>query len=642
MTVSAPALAATVPAELVVFEGGIPTGAPNTIGNVFNPAVVVGGHVAITGTITGGESYVFVDDQVVWLASDGAPAALQFIDGAVGLGPTDDFIIQIQIDGANGLWVNDAPFVQGDDPAPGFALGSLFGFMNRPTIDGNNTAYFRATVDADGNGSNESVALYSAANAQVANLAAIIRSGDMVDGVEIASSTSAVDNDFGVSNDGSHIVVVARATGSSLTSDLVILDDTILAREGDPVPGGATNWGNFDLVSTNNSGDVMFTGDDDGPTSADEYIAFNGSIVVHEGDMLDGAVVVGNMRQLALNDAGNAGFIWTTDGMFSDPRTAFFACDGSDLVSTAQVVLTLEDTIDIDDDGVGDLTVTEIRGTNSDPGRILNEELALYLEVDLDPGDINAVIRVPVSCCGDGVTQAGEDCDDDNDDDTDDCPSTCETATCGDGFVWAGNEECDDGNLDDGDGCDSACFIEVAGSSSGGSSSGTMGSGSGGSDSGTTGSGTDGTSSGTGTETGTGSSGTGTEGTSSGSDGTGSGTDGTDSGTDGTGSGSAGSSSGEAGSSTGVASTGAVADTTGADTTGADTGSLDTTGDGGMTTAPNTSADGDGSSSGETDTDGDTGGQVFEATCACVSGQRSAPWALLLLGFVWRRRRTRT
>ena len=37
------------------------------------------------------------------------------------------------------------------------------------------------------------------------------------------------------------------------------------------------------------------------------------------------------------------------------------------------------------------------------------------------------------------------------------CLSTCELASCGDGFVHTGVELCDDGNLADGDGCPSGC-----------------------------------------------------------------------------------------------------------------------------------------------------------------------------------------
>ena len=45
--------------------------------------------------------------------------------------------------------------------------------------------------------------------------------------------------------------------------------------------------------------------------------------------------------------------------------------------------------------------------------------------------------------CGDGVVEAGEQCDDKNMDNSDACVSGCKNATCGDGFLWQGKEACD-------------------------------------------------------------------------------------------------------------------------------------------------------------------------------------------------------
>ena len=57
--------------------------------------------------------------------------------------------------------------------------------------------------------------------------------------------------------------------------------------------------------------------------------------------------------------------------------------------------------------------------------------------------------------CGDGVVNGGEACDDGNDDDTDDCTNACTAATCGDGIIHAGVEACDDGAMN---GDDKACL----------------------------------------------------------------------------------------------------------------------------------------------------------------------------------------
>ena len=68
--------------------------------------------------------------------------------------------------------------------------------------------------------------------------------------------------------------------------------------------------------------------------------------------------------------------------------------------------------------------------------------------------------------CGNGVLDPGEECDDGNQDNSDACPDdaahggTCQAASCGDGFVWAGQEVCDDGNQVSGDGCSGDCLSD--------------------------------------------------------------------------------------------------------------------------------------------------------------------------------------
>lgn len=58
--------------------------------------------------------------------------------------------------------------------------------------------------------------------------------------------------------------------------------------------------------------------------------------------------------------------------------------------------------------------------------------------------------------CGDGVVDAGEECDDGNMVNDDACTNMCALASCGDGLVQAG-ESCDDGNMDNTDACTTMC-----------------------------------------------------------------------------------------------------------------------------------------------------------------------------------------
>jgi cysteine-rich repeat protein len=62
--------------------------------------------------------------------------------------------------------------------------------------------------------------------------------------------------------------------------------------------------------------------------------------------------------------------------------------------------------------------------------------------------------------CGNGIVEAGEECDDGNTNDCDGCSNDCRLVTgCGDGVVCA-PEECDDGNTTACDGCSPTCTIE--------------------------------------------------------------------------------------------------------------------------------------------------------------------------------------
>ncbi len=65
-----------------------------------------------------------------------------------------------------------------------------------------------------------------------------------------------------------------------------------------------------------------------------------------------------------------------------------------------------------------------------------------------------------IAVCGNGLQNAGEECDDGNTADNDGCDSNCTVTGCGNDIVNPG-EECDDGNIADGDGCSSTCQVEA-------------------------------------------------------------------------------------------------------------------------------------------------------------------------------------
>lgn len=77
-------------------------------------------------------------------------------------------------------------------------------------------------------------------------------------------------------------------------------------------------------------------------------------------------------------------------------------------------------------------------------------------------GFCNSGCSGPGPFCGDGTMNGPEQCDDGNGDNTDSCLSTCQNASCGDGFIQNGVEECDDANGDNTDSC-AQCMNAVCG-----------------------------------------------------------------------------------------------------------------------------------------------------------------------------------
>ncbi len=75
-----------------------------------------------------------------------------------------------------------------------------------------------------------------------------------------------------------------------------------------------------------------------------------------------------------------------------------------------------------------------------------------FIKIELPP---------KTAVCGNGIVEAGEECDDGNTDDCDGCSNACTLVTgCGDGIV-CGAEQCDDGNTVSCDGCSSTCTLET-------------------------------------------------------------------------------------------------------------------------------------------------------------------------------------
>src|SRR5262249_9279789 len=148
-------------------------------------------------------------------------------------------------------------------------------------------------------------------------------------------------------------------------------------------------------------------------------------------------------------------------------------------------------------DGLFCTTTDTCQNGNCFPGPIRTCSDANVCTTDTCNEATDTCVHTPiVPCCGNGVVEAGEQCDDGNTNNNDGCSNNCRLISgCGDGVLQAGEEcdagpanantpeapcrpdcalphcadgipdlargeQCDDGNTTSGDGCSSRCYIE--------------------------------------------------------------------------------------------------------------------------------------------------------------------------------------
>ncbi len=460
-----PVRAAIVPAEVVARQGDLPLGSAVPVGSTRPPFVLSDGSVAFTGLLEDGDGYVFVANQVIWRGSDEPMMVLADTEAVMGAAVGGAFIYSPQVDGLDSVWTQAGLLAQEGQPAPVFPAGAVTTFHSRPTMAASGAAYWLAGVSVSGNQVTEQRVLYRSTTGLPANIEVVYSTGQMLGGLTV-SSPGGLDFDYQVSDDESHVVgIVDLDTGSVLNNGHLQVDGALLHQE-DTLNGTGDDWDNFDLVAIDNSGRYVFSGDTNGSTATDEFVAVDGVISVREGDVIDGVTLTSSaaVRLLSVSNVGRIAHAWAYDGFTTE--TVFFGCDPTDLAGSSIAVLTTGvDELDLDGDGVGDGLVTDLEANNASSTNALSDDGVLYLEVEINDGGgpLEAIVQIPVSCCGNQVVDFDELCDDGNGDDSDGCPGSCMPATCGDGFVWAGMEECDDGNDAPTDGCLNDCVAATCG-----------------------------------------------------------------------------------------------------------------------------------------------------------------------------------
>ena len=393
---------AVVPATVVVKDGDVPTGAGgDPVSKIMLPFTNGRGALGFAGAVdrpgTGEDYFVWYDDGPIWFNSS-ATGLLQGAETAMGVSNNGKYIYSAQYNGNDSVWTQDGLLLQATAASPGVP-GMFVKYNSRPSMLPDGTVYWYSGWSSTPGGSTLGETLYRSGDTQTPVITTVLKAGDNIGGFTIDDWPNGVDSDYMISdNDLHHIHVLNMDTGSSTNDGFIYVDGSLVAREASPAAGGEPleNWDNFDLVSINNNGHYLFSGDTDATEIPDEFIAYNGTISIREGQTLDGVELAsaGIVQGLAINNRNQAVHLWEVGG---GPDEHLFYANSAARLAGSVNVLSTGDTIDVDRDGAGDYTVTDFNATTYTRFNAwLAEDGYLFVEVDIDDGGgaKEAIVRI--------------------------------------------------------------------------------------------------------------------------------------------------------------------------------------------------------------------------------------------------------
>ena len=385
LAVSSASAGTPIAASILVAEGDVIDGA--SISNLGSPFTNSLGQVGQVATLDDDRRAILIDGAPIFLSSDALPDALTGGEASMGIGDAGQFIYSPSFNGDDSVYGESGLIARDNDPALTGPPGFNNTFHSRPRMIDDGTSYWVSGLnDGAGGTSSQSRILYVRDGA-TGTVTAPLKAGDAIDGAVVAGG-SGVDFDQSFSDNGANSVWIFNdaLTGGTANDGCFSVNGTIIARETGPT-GQGDNWDNFDNNDITNDGHYIFSGDTDGSTATDEFVAYDGEIVLREGDSVLGGTLDGFVDEVSLSNDGAAAFIWEFDDGNGLVETLFYATDASDIPGTLSIICRVGDTLDTNDDGVADLTITDFNaGIGS--GLDLAEDGLIHVELDVDDNDL--------------------------------------------------------------------------------------------------------------------------------------------------------------------------------------------------------------------------------------------------------------
>ncbi len=395
----AAACADVIPATVVVKVGD--TVGPSTVSTLSTPFTDGNGRVGFVGSLADSQRFIWWDTGPVFFSDDALPDVLTGHESTMGISDTGGFVYSPSVNGNDAVYTHAGALLQKGDPIPPLP-GLYSSFNSRPAMLPDGTAYWiGGSTPTQGSSSSTNRHLFKATDpSDPASITRVLGGGDVIAGKTI--KTSASNFNFWISDNGLHHIHILDMDVTA--NEHVYLDGVFVAQEGGPT-GQGDNWSSFDIVGVNNAGNYIFTGDTDGATSTDEFVAYNGTIVVREGDTLDGYTLLSGyaLRAASINNLDLVAHMW---GSSTDEH--LFLGYGPELADSVHVVKT-GDEIDVDGDGLGDFQLTDFQASTAiGPGLSLAEDGWVYIETKMIPVGGGTEVEAIVGLYIPGLAQPGD------------------------------------------------------------------------------------------------------------------------------------------------------------------------------------------------------------------------------------------
>ncbi len=384
------AAARRVPIEIVV-KVGDPLGS-SIVSGVQSPFTDGNGRVGFVGALESTERFIWYDGGPIFFSGDALPLVLTGGESTMGVSDTGGFIYSPSVDGGDAVFTHGGPLlVEGDAFPPDPEL--YVTFNSRPQMLPDGTAFWICgTATTPGGSSTNRHLLRASDPTDPGTIARVLGGGDVIEGKTI--STAAGNFSYSLSDNGAHHIQVLDMDVAA--SNHVYLDGGFVAQEGQPT-GQGDNWSTFDIVSVNNFGSYIFTGDTDGAVETDEFVAWNSEIVLREGDTLDGITLGAGaaLRAASVNNNDEVAHIWG----FSAEEHLFLG-SGPQLGDSRRV-LSLGDSLDATGDEIPEWILTDFAASPViGPGLDLHTNGWIYVRAELAPiaggTEVDAVIGVEI------------------------------------------------------------------------------------------------------------------------------------------------------------------------------------------------------------------------------------------------------